>query len=56
MTDINKQLTRTNHVFRREQIKFMEDHRKETGTSASELLRNLLDEYKGKYDKRRNKT
>lgn len=50
MTDKNKQLTRTNHVFRREQIKFMEEHREETGTSASELLRNLLDKYKEEYD------
>lgn len=51
-TDKNKELTKTNHVFRREQIKFMEEHRQETGVSASGLLRNLLDEYKEKYDKK----
>jgi hypothetical protein len=52
----DKELTKTNHVFRREQLKFMAEYKKETGTSASELLRNLLDEYKEKYDKKMAKT
>ena len=46
---------RTNHHFTENQIKWMEDYRQETGTSAAELLRCLLNEYITKYDRTRNK-
>jgi hypothetical protein len=50
--DINKILknkdltmTRTNHHFQKWQVDWMEWHKNQTGTSAAELLRSLINEY-----------
>lgn len=53
---MKKTKKRSNHHFTEYQLKWMEDHRQKTGTSAAELLRNLLNKYITYYDRRRNKT
>lgn len=50
----NMKLVRSNHYFQKWQIDWMEVNRKNTGTSAAELLRGLLNEYiEKRNDKRR---
>ena len=45
LTNKNTKLFRRNHHFQVWQLEWMEAHKKETGTSAAELLRRLISKY-----------